>query len=263
MVTTGSPDHGPAGAVGCDAAMAAVVLLLGGVLAAAGTSLLQRWAHAPAARPAMGFEDQLGCAATLTGLIVLGWWSVSALTAVTAAVLERSGRPRAAAAAGSLSPAFMRRLALAAFGLQLLTAPIASATTPQPAPAPPRSVELSAAGYRAAPVPLLPAGGRDQPAIDGPAGIDPRWKPPAPAVDPGSLAARQLRSGEQAGDGPAVTVRTGDSLWSLTAAALGPLATEIDIARAWPRLYQANREVIGENPHLLHPGQVLRLPPQP
>ena len=28
----------------------------------------------------------------------------------------------------------------------------------------------------------------------------------------------------------------------------------------WPRRYQANRAVIGESPHLLRPGQILRLP---
>jgi nucleoid-associated protein YgaU len=58
-----------------------------------------------------------------------------------------------------------------------------------------------------------------------------------------------------------VTVRAGDSLWSLSAARLGPMASDVDIARDWPGLYQANRDIIGENPHLLRPGQVLRLPP--
>ena len=45
------------------------------------------------------------------------------------------------------------------------------------------------------------------------------------------------------------------------AARLGPFASDVDIALDWPRLYQANRDIIGGNPHLLRPGQVLRLPP--
>jgi nucleoid-associated protein YgaU len=66
---------------------------------------------------------------------------------------------------------------------------------------------------------------------------------------------------QEPADGRAeVTVRAGDSLWSLASARLGPLASDLDIAREWPRLYQANRAVIGESPDLLHPGQVLRLP---
>ncbi len=58
-----------------------------------------------------------------------------------------------------------------------------------------------------------------------------------------------------------VTVRSGDSLWSIAAAALGPLASDADIAREWPRLYAGNRDTIGANPHFLRPGQVLVLPP--
>lgn len=286
MDTTESPKHGTPGTMRDDAAVAAVILLLGGFLAATGNSLVQRWQHPPGGRQTMGFEDQIGLAATLAGLIVLGWWATSAVIAITAAALERSGRTRAAAVAGSLSPVFMRRLALAVFGLQLVAAPLASASAPHAGLGVPRTVEFSvaaalvpadtlspradrvvdsghAAGARApATVPWLPATPRNERFDDGPAGIDPRWKPPAPAVEPGSLATRQLRSAEQTGAIPVVTVRTGDSLWSLTAAALGPYASEVDIARAWPRLYQANREVIGDDPHLLHPGQVLRLPPR-
>ena len=34
------------------------------------------------------------------------------------------------------------------------------------------------------------------------------------------------------------------------------------VARYWPRIHRANREIIGPNPDLIVPGQVLELPPE-
>lgn len=57
------------------------------------------------------------------------------------------------------------------------------------------------------------------------------------------------------------TVTSGDELWSIAARALG---TEDPrrIARYWPRIHRLNRAVIGADPSLIYPGQVLRLPPE-
>ena len=61
-------------------------------------------------------------------------------------------------------------------------------------------------------------------------------------------------------DGPtSVTVRPGDTLWSITAAALRS-TDDVRIAAAWPRLYEANAGAIGPDPSLLRPGQVLTIP---
>lgn len=57
------------------------------------------------------------------------------------------------------------------------------------------------------------------------------------------------------------TVRPGDSLWSVTAEALGPHATAADVAAGWRRLHAANRDRVGGDPDLLLPGTTLRLPP--
>ena len=54
-----------------------------------------------------------------------------------------------------------------------------------------------------------------------------------------------------------VVVRRGDSLWSITGRYLGPSATADEIAREWPRWHEANRDVIGDDPDLIRPGQVL------
>ena len=55
-------------------------------------------------------------------------------------------------------------------------------------------------------------------------------------------------------------MRRGDSLWSIAARHLGPDASDAEIARAWPAWFEANRDVVGDDPDLLRPGQVLRAP---
>ena len=55
-------------------------------------------------------------------------------------------------------------------------------------------------------------------------------------------------------------MRAGDTLWGLAAQALGPDATDADIAAEWPRWYAANATTIGPDPDVLLPGQVLVAP---
>jgi LysM repeat protein len=56
------------------------------------------------------------------------------------------------------------------------------------------------------------------------------------------------------------TVHAGDSLWSISAAHLGPGATDADITREWHSLWRANAATVGEDPDLIEPGQRLQLP---
>ncbi|MCX6500305.1 MAG: LysM peptidoglycan-binding domain-containing protein [Arthrobacter sp.] len=258
--------------LGADAAMAAVILLLGAFLAVSGAQLAQRLHASTARRQSLSFEDHIGVVANTTGLIVVVWWALSFLIAIVSALLERSGSRRAAAAAGKFSPAFMRRLALAAVGLQLATAPLAHAAPGPAGPGTPPPPAVAAA--------WVPTGGALAPTVPAPAtvpapeptdpthrprslGLDPHWTPAPPPVDPRTLAALPLRTQEPPLGTADVTVRTGDSLWSICAAELGPLASDVDVAVAWPRLYQANLDVIGGDPGLLLPGQVLRMPVGP
>ena len=274
MATT-DPLRAAAGRVlRADAAMAAVILLLGSFLAVTGNSLVRRWQSSSARQQSVSFEDQLGITANLAGLVVIIWWAMSLMIAFTAALLERGGRTRAAAAAGRFSPGFMRRLALAAVGLQLITAQLATAAAPPALPGTgpsPRTAvaaawtptsDASLAAYRD-PAGTVPATVPSPPPVESAPAAGPQWKPLRPVVEPGPLASRRLRPQEPAAAPGEVTVRAGDSLWSLSAAQLGPFASDVDIASAWPRLYQANRQIIGEDPDVLHPGQVLRLPPPP
>ena len=49
------------------------------------------------------------------------------------------------------------------------------------------------------------------------------------------------------------TVKSGDSLWKIADRFYGDGAL-------WPRIYEANRDVIGSNPDLIHPGQKYVIP---
>jgi hypothetical protein len=55
-------------------------------------------------------------------------------------------------------------------------------------------------------------------------------------------------------------VKPGDSLWELAATELGPAAGDTAVANRWLQWYAANRSVIGPDPDLILPGQVLRIP---
>ena len=57
-----------------------------------------------------------------------------------------------------------------------------------------------------------------------------------------------------------VTVAAGDTLWDIAGVRLGPDATVADIAAEWPRWFVANRQVIGDDPDLIYPGERLASP---
>ncbi|MDQ3767561.1 MAG: LysM peptidoglycan-binding domain-containing protein [Actinomycetota bacterium] len=61
--------------------------------------------------------------------------------------------------------------------------------------------------------------------------------------------------------GSPYTVASGDELWSIAARALDTTDPR-RIARYWPRIHRSNRSVIGADPSLIYPGQVLELPPE-
>ncbi len=61
---------------------------------------------------------------------------------------------------------------------------------------------------------------------------------------------------------PGVTVGPGDTLWSIATEHLPQDASVADVARDVERWYAANRRLVGPDPDLVHPGQVLT-PPHP
>lgn len=81
------------------------------------------------------------------------------------------------------------------------------------------------------------------------------------AVEPLEVATATTPLSDSPASRPAtVTVRPGDTLWRIAAEQLGSHPALDDIARAWPMIYELNREVIGPDPGLIEPGQRLVLP---
>ncbi|HEX5088059.1 MAG TPA: LysM peptidoglycan-binding domain-containing protein [Nocardioides sp.] len=57
-----------------------------------------------------------------------------------------------------------------------------------------------------------------------------------------------------------VVVRPGDSLWALAERDLGGATSDQRVDDRWQAIYHRNRGVIGPDPDLIHPGQVLEIP---
>ncbi|TDO51376.1 hypothetical protein EV643_103113 [Kribbella sp. VKM Ac-2527] len=114
-------------------------------------------------------------------------------------------------------------------------------TTRVAVPTPPRPTRLSERGTNEDERPPGRVGVPDRPTIGAPT----RYT--------------DLRSGQAIRPTTRV-VGPGESLWSIAATELGPNATDTQIATRWPDWYAANRTLIGPDPNLIRPGQVLRTP---
>ncbi|WP_425860633.1 LysM peptidoglycan-binding domain-containing protein [Arthrobacter sp. TWP1-1] len=275
-----------------DLAMTAAILLLGGSLIFSGFSLLRlRWTSIVSGQP-LTLPELLGVGGAGAGIALLCWWLVAMICALVSPVAQRLGAVRVAAFTGACSPAFMRRAVIAVVGLNLIAAPLASAapsggTDPrwQPgtvatAPATPQGVDPRSTAPSVASQPSTSAASDNilPPATSAP--IEPAWIPRTAVTDPDLLVRPPARTtaaeagGEQgaAVEVPStdpqegntetdVVVKSGDSLWSIVAATLGPFSNDVDVALAWPRWYNTNREAIGADPNFILPGQVLHPPP--
>lgn len=93
--------------------------------------------------------------------------------------------------------------------------------------------------------------------------------PVAPAADTGGPEALAGLPLPERAEGPArrraahVVVRAGDSLWSIAARDLGGHARDRAVTARWHRVYATNRAVIGPDPDLIRPGQVLEIRKDP
>lgn len=240
--------------------------------------------------PAAAGDDpvQIAALTAAAGLVwtLLGWAFVVAAAAVTSRLPGRAG------AAGRsllcrLTPAVARRVLFAAVGVSLLgglgsslatslstsAAPSAVTTTaseiivPQgiqisaPAwavggvpPTPGSPTALRAPGWAlSAPDPSAPPADPAAPAGSSPVDLD--W-PEAGASDAAAAPARPAAAAE-------VVVLRGDTLWSIAARQLPADASPDQIDAAWRAWYQANKQVIGQDPDLILPGQRLQAPAAP
>lgn len=231
-----------------------------------------------AAGPAPAFDDLLVGACAAVALVAAPWCWIVTTVLVLDAVRGRDRTPPGC-------PAALRRWVLAACGVAILSASAVPATASSGTPAglapggsgdAGRSVVATAAVDRRDAAPVLDAlpgalGGAargvdgapdtddladlldglplpDRPGTDGPAAVPPAA---APTETSGTTAHH--------------VVRAGDTLWAVAAAGLPRDAAAADVLAATRRLHALNRDVVGDDPDLVLPGQRLRLavPPVP
>lgn len=146
-------------------------------------------------------------------------------------------------AVGSAATA-VARVALPRIALRVVAGTIGAGTVLAPT-----------AAHAADPPPVMPMS-TPTPAVAAPTlpGLGTVIGSPAPA--PGRPPAAQPSPDA----GSTVVVRPGDSLWSIAVAALPAGAPQHRIAFAVAECYRANTAVIGSDPDLLRPGQIIRLP---
>jgi LysM domain len=253
-------------ALGVRRAAAAAGLTVIGIVAAilvrAGwTGLATGWREPPALRTPTGLVGA-GCA--LAAGLLLAWVGLSALLCLLGRLPGNAGR-LCAGLSRRVAPAVVRAGVVAVLGGTLVAGSAAAASAAPGRPAAPHPVSTALASALPSDLPSdLPAPAWAAPTT--PRSLDPVARPavqpalPAPTRPPADvhLVTAAPASGRAAEED--VVVRRGDTLWSIAARHLAPEASTEQIARSWPRWYAVNREVIGPDPDLIRPGQVLRPP---
>ena len=215
-------------------------------------------------------------------------WACFAWLALGTLLMALSVLPGAlGAACGSLAerltPAVYRRAARVALGISVAAGPVLgmvpanAATVDQPTQAAAAAQVLPGLDRPGTVDSQLP-GGIQLPDLDRPGGNDVLNQLPMPDR-PISHHAQADRTGVPNPDRPQsgnpvtrapfrqvdshqhVVVKRGDNLWDIAKSHLPDGASNAEINREWHRWYDANRQVIGENPDMILPGQILT-PPQ-
>lgn len=171
---------------------------------------------------------------TLTAALALAgcavwFWLVSSVVVIEAASgsAPRLGR-------GVPCPAYLRRLLLGCCGAALIGG--------LSAPAMAVPVDIDSGRTMVSGLPLPDRATSDQ------------------VVEPAPTFAVPHRPRQHDHQPTTVRVEPGDSLWRIAERHLPAAVSDTAISEQWQRLYAANREVIGANPDLIHPGLRLELP---
>jgi LysM domain len=181
------------------------------------------------------------------------WFGIGLLAALCRALPGAAGRAADVLAHRTL-PAALYRLCASAVGVSVVVAPITVGTAAIAAERPPGVSEVTAVPHP--PPPVWPTDGPLPPPA-WPQGTNATATPPAtppPQVRTVPPATQGSNSSPARGE---VTVRPGDSLWLIAARRLGAGATPRQIDAAWREWYATNRALIGADPNVIHPGQVL------
>ena len=179
----------------------------------------------------------------LTAVLVAGAWYLARIAAAVLLLALSRFRPGCARAAQRCAPAALRPLIRRAIVTGLVGATLSgtgawAATDPGCGAGDDLLLDRGQTCAAAADAGHPPSGGPDP--EHGGILVDPPTDGPAPEMD------RYL-------------VRPGDSLWRI-ASSLRPGAAPAQVAAAWPLLWRANRDVIGDDPGLIQPGTELTVP---
>jgi hypothetical protein len=191
--------------------------------------------------------DAVGVDSVVATLAAAGLWLLAVRVSVGFAAAVAGRLPGAAGAfarriASIALPRALYRAAAGAAGLGVLLSPsVAWAAAPHPGG--------TTAASAAVPSPLPPTSSLPAPQLPE------SHTPDVPSSDPRTAAAP-----ERAPDPRTVTVRPGYTLWRIAADHLDRAPSPARVAAAWPRWFAANRAVIGTDPDLLRPGEVLHAP---
>jgi hypothetical protein len=187
---------------------------------------------------------------TLVAWLLVAWLMTTVLVTAGGHLPGRLGS-RLAAAARLVAPAAVRRAVELSLGLTVLVGALTTPASAAPTPAASLDwpVSRTVPGADAAPGETADPGANHVGTGSGTA-PDLDWAPAAPpAVAPAGT----------------VVVQPGDTLWDLAAADLeartGAAPADAQVASAWPSWWAVNRDAVGADPDLLHPGTPLRPPP--
>jgi resuscitation-promoting factor RpfA len=255
------------------AATAGVALVVGRLLVGV---VLDGSAAAERSGPA-ALDAWAGTVAAAGALLVLGWWSVSFTVAVVVQARQTTRAGRAVRHPPSAAPSVSPSVSPSAAPSAVLPTVRSAARSISRSPAPSMTQRLAAAALGVA---LTAGPAAAHAAVDRPAGGAP--SPTSPTSPTSTTSPTRAGDTSEAGDrhgsprrsawsadrpagGDVVVVRPGDTLWTLAATRLGDgdPAHERDVravAAAWPRWWHANRAVVGPDPDLIRPGQVLHPP---
>lgn len=193
---------------------------------------------------------------TALGLLVATWLACSALVATLCLLARAAGATwrTGERLVHRFAPQVVRKALVLAVGAGIGLGMASGATAAAPAPVP-TSPTISVTTDPTVPPDLgwvvtVPSGVPTEPAA----------APEEPAPAPVREVAVAVTTTVAAPTPEAVVVVAGDSLWAIAARHLPPGATDAEIAASWPRWYDANAAVIGADPDLIQPGQVLTAP---
>lgn len=231
------------------------------VLARVTVSMWEGMDSASLADAGVALEDGLTLLAAAVGTAVAAYLALTGYAMLLGA-LWRGGRaiPRAIA---SLAPQGWTRVTATALGLSMSAGLAAPALAAEGG-----STHVPSPGWVAAPVSLVTEAA--------PAPLTVGWVQADHSIAPVPVSARadvvatspvtvgwvteaDARQTPPQASG-AYVVQPGDSLWRITEALLGDDASDAEIAEAWPQIYEANHEAIGDNPSLIQPGLALTIP---